>query len=176
VIPVGSGRSITVELQYEPLGGAPGAVLAKLFGKRSQAIQSRDGNGRDSDHEGDNHEDDRIALPIPTKEDILMKSAGSAARTLMARFRGSVNKGGSAPFRSATRRSKGRTIFLPTPREREVLRLVWTGLSNREIADRLGISSRTIEAHRASLMKKLRVTNTAQLVRIAIEQGLIRVG
>ena len=105
-----------------------------------------------------------------------MKSAGSAARTLMARFRGSVNKGGSAPSRSITRRSKGRTIFLPTPREREVLRLVWTGLSNREIADRLGISSRTIEAHRASLMKKLRVTNTAQLVRIAIEQGLIRVG
>ena len=71
---------------------------------------------------------------------------------------------------------KGRTVFLPTPREREVLKLVWTGYSNREIAGRLGISARTIEAHRASLMKKLRVANTAQLVRVAIEQGLIRVG
>lgn len=71
---------------------------------------------------------------------------------------------------------KGRTVFLPTPREREVLKLVWTGYSNREIADRLGISARTIEAHRASLMKKLRVANTAQLVRVAIEQGLIKVG
>jgi DNA-binding NarL/FixJ family response regulator len=52
---------------------------------------------------------------------------------------------------------------------------VWTGYSNREIADQLGISSRTIEAHRASLMKKLRVGNTAQLVRVAIERGLIKV-
>lgn len=71
---------------------------------------------------------------------------------------------------------KRRTVFLPTPREREVLKLVWTGYSNREIADRLKISARTIEAHRASLMKKLRVANTAQLVRVAIEQGLIKVG
>lgn len=106
-----------------------------------------------------------------------MKSAGSTAmRTLVARFTGSVNKGGSKSSRSVTRRTKAAAIFLPTPREREVLKLVWTGLSNREIANRLGISSRTIEAHRASLMKKLRVTNTAQLVRIAIEQKLIRVG
>ena len=106
-----------------------------------------------------------------------MKSTGSAAtKTLAARFTDSVNKGGSMRSRSATRRTKAAAIFLPTPREREVLKLVWTGLSNREIADRLGISSRTIEAHRASLMKKLRVTNTAQLVRVAIEQRLIRVG
>lgn len=106
-----------------------------------------------------------------------MKSAASTAtKTLMARSKGELRRGGSLPSRTAGRRTKARTIFHPTPREREVLKLVWTGLSNREIADRLGISSRTIEAHRASLMKKLRVANTAQLVRIAIEQGLIKVG
>jgi DNA-binding NarL/FixJ family response regulator len=75
---------------------------------------------------------------------------------------------------SGSRRTE-RPAFSPTPRESEVLRLVWTGYSNREIADQLGISSRTIEAHRASLMKKLRVGNTAQLVRVAIERGLIKV-
>jgi DNA-binding NarL/FixJ family response regulator len=108
-----------------------------------------------------------------------MKSAGSAAvKTLTARSKGEPRRSGSSSSRSSSNssRTKGRTIFHPTPREREVLRLVWGGLSNREIADRLGISSRTIEAHRASLMKKLRVANTAQLVRIAIEQGLIKVG
>ena len=105
-----------------------------------------------------------------------MKSGASAApKTLIARSKRELNRGGSLSNRSAGKRIKGRTIFHPTPREREVLKLVWTGLSNREIADRLGISSRTIEAHRASLMKKLRVANTAQLVRIAIEQGLIKV-
>jgi DNA-binding NarL/FixJ family response regulator len=105
-----------------------------------------------------------------------MKSGGSAAKALMARSKGDVNRGTSMPSRPAAGRAKAKTIFLPTPREREVLKLVWTGFSNREIAERLGISSRTIEAHRASLMKKLRVANTAQLVRIAIEQGLIKVG
>ena len=105
-----------------------------------------------------------------------MKSGGSAAKALMARSKGDVNRGTSMPSRPASGRAKAKTIFLPTPREREVLKLVWTGFSNREIAERLGISSRTIEAHRASLMKKLRVANTAQLVRIAIEQGLIKVG
>ena len=94
----------------------------------------------------------------------------------MARAKAEQSRNASMPSRSVSGRAKNRTIFHPTPREREVLRLVWGGLSNREIADRLGISSRTIEAHRASLMKKLRVANTAQLVRIAIEQGLIKVG
>jgi DNA-binding NarL/FixJ family response regulator len=106
-----------------------------------------------------------------------MKSASSAAvKTLVARSKGETTRSASPSNRSYGGRTKSRTIFHPTPREREVLRLVWGGLSNREIADRLGISSRTIEAHRASLMKKLRVANTAQLVRIAIEQGLIKVG
>lgn len=106
-----------------------------------------------------------------------MKSAGSGAvKTLMARSKGESARNASLSTRSHGGRARARTIFHPTPREREVLKLVWGGLSNREIADRLGISSRTIEAHRASLMKKLRVANTAQLVRIAIEQGLIKVG
>lgn len=106
-----------------------------------------------------------------------MKSVGSSAsKTMAGRSKSAVYDRAVSPPRAGAGRTKGRTIFLPTPREHEVLKLVWTGYSNREIADRLGISSRTIEAHRASLMKKLRVANTAQLVRVAIEQGLIKVG
>jgi len=105
-----------------------------------------------------------------------MKSGGAViTKTFSSKSRPGVLKKTPTPSRDAGGR-KGRTVFLPTPREREVLKLLWTGHFNREIADRLKISARTIEAHRASLMKQLRVGNTAQLVRVAIEQGLIKVG
>jgi len=64
---------------------------------------------------------------------------------------------------------------LGTPRERQILDLIWQGLSNREMAQQLGISIKTVEAHRASLMRKLRVTNTAQLIQVAVGLGLITV-
>ncbi|MBX3237767.1 MAG: hypothetical protein KF814_16600 [Nitrospiraceae bacterium] len=60
-----------------------------------------------------------------------------------------------------------------TPREREILQLVWSGMTNRIIADRLHISIKTAEAHRANMMKKLRVSNTAQLLKTALEGGLL---
>ncbi|MER3425140.1 MAG: DNA-binding response regulator, partial [Nitrospiraceae bacterium] len=50
-----------------------------------------------------------------------------------------------------------------TPRESQILELIWAGLKNKEIANRLNISVKTVEAHRATMMKKLRVLNTAQL-------------
>lgn len=60
-----------------------------------------------------------------------------------------------------------------TPREREVLRLVALGLSNRAIANALGISIKTVEAHRANLMSKLDMHDRTELVRYAIRIGLI---
>jgi len=65
---------------------------------------------------------------------------------------------------------------LATPRERQILDLIWMGRSNREMAQKLNLSTRTVEAHRSSIMKKLRVTNTAQLIQVAINVGLINVG
>jgi DNA-binding NarL/FixJ family response regulator len=46
-------------------------------------------------------------------------------------------------------------------------------MTNRIIADRLRISIKTAEAHRANMMKKLRVSNTAQLLKTALEGGLL---
>lgn len=56
-----------------------------------------------------------------------------------------------------------------TPREREVMELVVTGRHNREIADLLGISVRTVEVHKARMMDKLGVENLAQLLRMSVE-------
>jgi two-component system response regulator NreC len=58
-------------------------------------------------------------------------------------------------------------------REREVLRLLALGHTNQEIARMLYISVRTAETHRAHIMQKLRLQTRADLVRYAIEQGLL---
>jgi two-component system secretion response regulator SsrB len=62
-----------------------------------------------------------------------------------------------------------------TPRERQVLELIWSGLRNREIATRLTISVKTVEAHRTMMMKKTRVSNTAQLLKAAMGEGMIKI-
>jgi DNA-binding NarL/FixJ family response regulator len=58
-----------------------------------------------------------------------------------------------------------------TTREREVLKLIAEGKSNREIASLLYISIRTVENHRANIMKKLKLNKTAEIVKYAILKG-----
>jgi two-component system response regulator NreC len=60
-----------------------------------------------------------------------------------------------------------------TEREREVLRLLALGHTNVETADRLHLSVRTVETHRANIQSKLGSTNRAELVRHALDTGLI---
>jgi DNA-binding NarL/FixJ family response regulator len=86
----------------------------------------------------------------------------AVARRLTAAVRGDV----------ATESPRDRLQRL-TPREREVLALVATGNTNREIAARLGISPRTVESHRESLMKKLALRTVADLTRFALQAGLL---
>jgi DNA-binding NarL/FixJ family response regulator len=62
-----------------------------------------------------------------------------------------------------------------TSREQEILELIWAGFKNKEIGQRLKISVKTVEAHRANMMKKMRVSNTAQLLKTAITGGVIRI-
>jgi two-component system response regulator NreC len=59
-------------------------------------------------------------------------------------------------------------------REREVLKLVAEGERNRDIAVSLSLSEKTVEKHRANLMKKLELHNAAQITAYAIRNGLIR--
>ncbi len=60
-----------------------------------------------------------------------------------------------------------------TPREREVLKLVAEGLSIKMIADRLGLAFETVHSYFKYLKLKLGVNNTASMIRVAMEQGLI---
>jgi DNA-binding NarL/FixJ family response regulator len=58
-------------------------------------------------------------------------------------------------------------------RERQVLKLVAEGASNKEIADQLNISVRTVDHHRASLIEKLNLKSTAELIRYAISKSYV---
>jgi two-component system response regulator NreC len=60
-----------------------------------------------------------------------------------------------------------------TNREREILKLIAEGLTNKKIADHLFISLKTVEKHRANLMQKLNLRNTASITAFAIEKGLV---
>jgi two-component system, NarL family, response regulator NreC len=60
-----------------------------------------------------------------------------------------------------------------TPREREVLHLSAQGLTNKEIARRLDLSPRTAESHRANLMRKLGLHTQTDLIRLALQRGIL---
>jgi DNA-binding NarL/FixJ family response regulator len=75
---------------------------------------------------------------------------------------------------------EGKENQIPSPRlgllstrEREILKLIAEGYKNKEIAADLFISLKTVEKHRANLMKKLDMHNAAALTTFAIEQGLV---
>lgn len=90
----------------------------------------------------------------------------SLARGLVERFRGQHPEA-EAPEQKAPSSPL-------SPRELEVLDLTAQGLTAREVATQLDISSNTVERHRANIMAKLGFSNRAQLVRYAVESGLVR--
>ena len=85
--------------------------------------------------------------------------AGSVISTLLGRRR----RGGG----------QSRADLL-TPREREICTLLANGHTNAEISAKLAISERTVETHRSHIMGKLSLQSRAELVRFAIEHGLMR--
>lgn len=70
--------------------------------------------------------------------------------------------------------SQGQSAFTLTTREREVVQLLAEGKSNKEVADRLGISTRTAEGHRSEIMRKLKLGSLAELIRFAIRNGIVQ--
>ncbi len=104
----------------------------------------------------------------------------SAAQDLMAAIR-AVMEGRSwysEPVqRALSKLMRGDTTARPvdklTARELEVLKLVARGLSTKEIASQLSIGARTVETHRANLMRKLELRSVALLTQFALREGLI---
>jgi two-component system, NarL family, response regulator NreC len=70
-------------------------------------------------------------------------------------------------------KGKNDSLDVLSAREREVLQLIAEGNTNAAIAEKLFISVRTVEAHRAHIMSKLRLTSHADLVKFAINHGLV---
>lgn len=77
---------------------------------------------------------------------------------------------------SAKRRELDEQLELLSKREKEVLRAVAYGYTNREIAERLGISVKSIETYRYRVAEKLGFRSRADLVRFALEVGLLQTG
>lgn len=74
---------------------------------------------------------------------------------------------------SYTPSPKGDAVENLTPREVEVLQLIASGYTNRQIAEKLTVSVRTVESHRANLIDKLGIRTRVELLRYAIENGLL---
>jgi DNA-binding CsgD family transcriptional regulator len=86
--------------------------------------------------------------------------------------------GSGAPPRERRRRATPpgsvQSLSLLSAREREVLRLVASGLSQREIGERLGISPKTVETYRSRIVDKLGLPSRAAMVQYALNVGLLR--
>jgi DNA-binding NarL/FixJ family response regulator len=130
------------------------------------------------------HEDEyylQEMLRIGAQAYVLKKSTGTElVQAIRAVYRGdsyidpalarlviSPYVGKSAPV------AKSRLDVL-TPREQEVCRLLAYGHTNAEVAEKLFISDRTVETHRTNIMSKLELRNRAELVRFAIDNGLLK--
>jgi two-component system response regulator FixJ len=79
-----------------------------------------------------------------------------------------------APAAGANRTEIETRVATLTPREREVMLLIAEGRPNKVVATRLGLSTRTVEVHRAKVMEKMSARSLAELVRMAIACDLIK--
>ncbi len=68
---------------------------------------------------------------------------------------------------------EGNNTLQLTKREIEVIKLIAEGLTSQDIADKLFISSRTVDTHRRNLLQKLNVKNTAELIKFAIKHNIV---
>jgi len=87
---------------------------------------------------------------------------------LLRRVQYALTKGALQKHRKAERDRLAERLGQLTPREREALNLIVAGHTNKEIAEQLHISARTVEVHRARLMKKLEADSLSDLVRMVL--------
>jgi FixJ family two-component response regulator len=99
-------------------------------------------------------------LQKPVDREKLLGALEKAARRSL--------EGSAAVIDAATARHR---LSLLTRREREIIRLVAQGLSSRQVADRFGISERTVEAHRSAANKKLGVSSTSEALKELLKRS-----
>jgi DNA-binding NarL/FixJ family response regulator len=163
---------VLMDIAMPGLGGIEASLELKKMGRRAKVLILSQYEDR---------EYVRRLLKAGVSGYVLKKSAGAelanairavhrgglvldpeVARTAMAEG-GAASPGEQDPYESLT------------DREKQVLKLVAEGRSNKEVADVLGISVKTAMSHREHVMEKLGVHNRTELVRFAIRKGVIRV-
>ncbi len=95
----------------------------------------------------------------------------TSAADLLASVGNAIARSASESARNAARRTAQESFATLTPRERDVLAGVLDGAPNKIIADALGINQRTVENHRAAVMRKTGVHSLPELVRLALAAG-----
>ena len=90
---------------------------------------------------------------------------------LLDRVRNAIERDRDQRHLAAKRAAIAAQVAQLTPREREVMGLVVAGKANKVIASELGLSQKTVEVHRARVMRKMRADSVAQLVQLAMESG-----
>ena len=100
-------------------------------------------------------------LPKPFKSRELLKCIEQA-----------LDRSAKQRHRAAEKNEARRLLDLLTPRELEVMKLVITGMLNKQIAGELGTAEKTVKVHRGRMMRKLNVTSVAELVRLAEKASL----
>ena len=130
------------------------------------------------------HEDEyylQEMLRIGVRGYVLKKSSGTElVHAIRAAYRGDNYIDPSlaglviSPYVGKTTSKNPGRLALLTPREQEVCRLLAYGHTNGEVAEKLFISDRTVETHRNNIMGKLGLNGRAELVRFAIDNGLMK--
>lgn len=106
--------------------------------------------------------------PVELREAVRLLAGGECYFATQIRMAGCPGTADPGPTGAC-----GERVALLTCREREVLIEIARSRSNKEIAARYGISVRTVESHRETLMRKLGIRGTAALTRFAIDHGLV---
>jgi len=131
------------------------------------------------------HEDEyylREMLRIGVRGYVLKKSSGTElVHAIRAAYRGESYIDPAladlviSPYVGKPSTKEPGRLGLLTPREQEVCRLLAYGYTNAEVAEKLFISDRTVETHRTNIMGKLSLNGRAELVRFAIDNGLLKI-
>lgn len=163
---------VLMDIAMPGLGGLEAAIEMKKEGLRSKVLVLSQYEDR---------EYVRRLLKAGASGYLLKKSAGAE----LAKSIRSVHRGGLVldpeVARAAVEDAGPRTPAEADPyetltdREKQVLKLVADGLSNKEVAEVLGISVKTAMSHREKVMEKLGLHNRTELVRFALKRGVIRV-
>jgi len=163
---------VLMDIAMPGLGGIEAALELKKLGRRARVLILSQYEDR---------EYVRRLLKAGVAGYVLKKSAGAElANAIRAAHRGGLVLAPEVA-RAAMEEGAGAGPGAADPyesltdREKQVLKLVAEGLSNKEVADVLGISVKTAMTHREHMMEKLGVHNRTELVRFAIRRGVIRV-